>query len=81
LTPKLQFKNYLRYRIQDGKFLQQQYSIRRDLHCWWMDLGMSMDKQRLGVTDFTFWVALTLKEFPDLHVGFNQGYKGAKSSY
>ncbi|MFA5337800.1 MAG: LPS assembly protein LptD [Candidatus Omnitrophota bacterium] len=81
LTPKLQFKNYTRYEFKSGKFLEQQYALRKDLHCWWLDVGVDVDKQREGVTDLTFWVAFTLKDFPDLHIGFDQTYSGAKKSY
>lgn len=81
LTSKLRFKNYLRYEYKTGEFQEQQYAIRQDLHCWWMDLGVNVDKQREGVRNLTFWVAFTLKDFPDLHVGFDQTYKGAKKSY
>jgi len=81
LTPKLLFKNYTRYEFKTGKFLEQQYALRRDLHCWWMDVGVNVDKQREGITDLTLWVAFTLKDFPDLHIGFDQSYSGAKSSY
>jgi len=81
LTQKLQFKNYIRYEFKSGKFLEQQYSLRRDLHCWWLDVGVDVDKQREGKTDLTLWLAFTLKDFPDLHIGFDQTYSGAKSSY
>ncbi len=81
LTPKLQFKNYMRYEFKDGKFLEQQYSFRQDLHCWWADFGVTVDKQREGVTDFTFWLSLTLKDFPDISLGFDHSYSGAKTSY
>lgn len=81
LTKKLQFKNYTRYEFKTGTFLEQQYAIRQDLHCWWFDFGVDIDKQREGVKDITFWVGFTLKDFPDLHVEFDQTYSGAKSSY
>jgi hypothetical protein len=81
LTPKLRFKNYLRYEYKTGEFEDQQYALRQDLHCWWMDLGVNVNKQREGVTDLTFWVAFTLKDFPELSVGFDQTYSGAKKSY
>lgn len=81
ITPKLMFKNYTRYEFKTGKFLEQQYALRRDLHCWWMDVGVNVDKQREGITDLTLWLAFTLKDFPDLHIGFDQTYNGAKSSY
>ncbi|MEI8349138.1 MAG: LPS assembly protein LptD [Candidatus Omnitrophota bacterium] len=81
LTKKLQFKNYLRYEYKEGNFEEQQYALRTDLHCWWMDVGIDIDRQREGVNDFTFWVAFILKDFPDMNIGFRQGYKGAKESY
>lgn len=81
INPKLMFKNYTRYEFKTGKFLEQQYALRRDLHCWWLDVGVNVDKQREGETDLTLWLAFTLKDFPDLHIGFDQTYSGAKSSY
>ncbi|MCK9614328.1 MAG: hypothetical protein M0R48_02355 [Candidatus Omnitrophica bacterium] len=81
LTQKLRFKNYLRYEYKTGAFEEQQYALRQDLHCWWMDVGVDVDRQREGVTDLTFWVAFTLKDFPDLHIGFDQTYSGAKKTY
>jgi len=81
LTKKLQFKNYVRYEYKEGNFEEQQYALRTDLHCWWMDVGIDIDRQREGVNDFTFWVAFILKDFPDINIGFHQGYKGAKESY
>ena len=77
LTPKLQFRNYLRYEYKTGKFQEQQYALRQDLHCWWLDLGLDIDKD----TNYTFWVKFTLKAFPDARVGFDHTYDGAKSEY
>jgi hypothetical protein len=81
LTPKLQFRNYLRYRYDSGSVEEQQYALRTDLHCWWMDIGLDIDKQRLGANDYTFWVIFRLKAFPDVHVGFDHTYEGARESY
>lgn len=81
LTSKLQFRNYLRYEYKDANFEEQQYALRTDLHCWWMDVGVNIDRQRDDVTDTTLWVSFTLKAFPDAHIGFDQTYSGAKSSY
>lgn len=77
ITPKLQFRNYLRYEYKTGKFEEQQYALRQDLHCWWMDLGLDIDKNQ----EYTFWVKFTLKAFPDAHVGFDHSYDGAKKEY
>ncbi|MBD3245812.1 MAG: LPS assembly protein LptD [Candidatus Omnitrophica bacterium] len=77
LTPKFQLRNYLRYEYKNGEFEEQQYSLRTDLHCWWMDVGLNVDRER----DMTFWVMFRLKAFPDVHVGFEQSYDGAKDEY
>jgi hypothetical protein len=77
ITPKMQLRNYLRYEYKTGDFKDQQYMLRRDLHCWWMDVGLDVDKQ----TDITFWVIFRLKAFPEVNVEFEQGYDGAKKEY
>ena len=78
LTPRLQFKNYTRYEYNTGDFEKQQYVLRADLHCWWMDLGLDLDRHVRGGKDLTFWVIFKLKAFPDIDVGFEHGYTGAK---
>ncbi|MCD6583130.1 MAG: LPS-assembly protein LptD [Candidatus Omnitrophica bacterium] len=77
LTPKLQFKNYLRYEYKTGDFKEQQYILRRDLHCWWMDLGVDVDREK----NITIWVIFRVKAFPKVHIGFEHTYHGAKKSY
>ena len=81
LTPKLKFRGYTRCEYNTGDFQTQQYSIRADLHCWWMDFGLDINKHQLGGKDLGFWVMFTLKAFPDINAGFDQTYKGAKSEY
>jgi lipopolysaccharide assembly outer membrane protein LptD (OstA) len=81
LTPKFRFKNYIRYEYSTGRFLEQEYSFRTDLHCWWLDIGIDIDKQREDIDDYTFWFAFVLKDFPDIHIGFDHSYSGAKESY
>ncbi|MCK4809994.1 MAG: LPS-assembly protein LptD [Candidatus Omnitrophica bacterium] len=77
ITPKLQFKNYLRYEYRTGDFKEQQYRLRRDLHCWWVDLGVDLDKER----EVTVWIIFRVKAFPKVHIGFDHSYHGAKKSY
>jgi lipopolysaccharide assembly outer membrane protein LptD (OstA) len=81
LTPKLQFRNYIRYEYTDGDLERQQYALRFDLHCWWMDIGLDFDRQDEGGKDMTFWLTFRLKAFPDINTGFEQTFDGAKSSY
>ncbi|UCG34809.1 MAG: LPS-assembly protein LptD [Candidatus Omnitrophota bacterium] len=73
LTPKLEFSNYLRYEYKTGEFQEQQYRFRRDLHCWWMDFGVDIDRDE----NFSVWLVFRLKAFPDVNVGFEQSYSGA----
>jgi hypothetical protein len=80
-TPKLQYKGYARCEYNTGDILEQQHSIRFDLHCWWMDLGLDIDKQEEGVKDSTVWVIFTLKDFPDIRINFDHGYKATKRQY
>jgi lipopolysaccharide assembly outer membrane protein LptD (OstA) len=81
LTPKLQFKNYMRYQYKTGDLDEQQYALRADLHCWWMDIGLNINRHIRGGKDLTFWMAFTLKAFPDISIDFDQTYDGAKASY
>ncbi|MCM8786778.1 MAG: hypothetical protein NC935_01850 [Candidatus Omnitrophica bacterium] len=77
ITQKLQFKNYLRYEYKEQEFKEQQYALRTDLHCWWLDLGLNINREK----DFTFWFAFVLKDFPDIHIGFDKTFHGARDSY
>ena len=77
ITPKVQFRNYLRYEHKTKNFEEQQYVIRRDLHCWLMDLGLDVDRDR----EFTLWVIFRVKAFPQVYLGFDHAYRGAKKSY
>ncbi|MCF7877704.1 MAG: LPS assembly protein LptD [Candidatus Omnitrophica bacterium] len=81
LTPKLQFKNYMRYEYRTGDLEKQQYALRVDLHCWWMDIGIDFDRQDEGGKDMIFWLTFRLKAFPDINTGFEQTFDSAKSSY
>jgi len=81
LTPKLKFRGYAQCEYNTGDFQIQQYSIRSDLHCWWMDVGLTVDRAERGGKDLGFWVVFTLKAFPDIDVGFEQTYHGAKTEY
>ncbi len=81
LTPRLKFKNYIRYEYSSRDLEKQQYSLRFDLHCWWMDLGVDLDRHERGGKDTTIWLAFRLKAFPDINMDFSQTFDGAKTSY
>jgi hypothetical protein len=42
-----------------------------------MDLGVDVDEDK----NVTFWLVFRLKAFPDVNVGFDHTYDGAKDSY
>ncbi|MCM8823661.1 MAG: hypothetical protein NC822_03190 [Candidatus Omnitrophica bacterium] len=78
LTKRLRLHAYLRNEYNTGDFKEQQYLLRTDLHCWWLDTGINIDSER----NYTFWVIFTLKAFPEkIHFGFDHTYKGARKSY
>ncbi|MBU1122738.1 MAG: hypothetical protein KKF54_08650 [Candidatus Omnitrophica bacterium] len=81
ILPKVNFKNYLRFEHNTGDLLERMFGVRLDLHCWWLDLGYRMDKQREGVNNNSVWMIFSLKAFPDMEVVFDESYKGAKRRY
>ncbi|MCK4519678.1 MAG: hypothetical protein KAT96_00705 [Candidatus Omnitrophica bacterium] len=81
LTPKLQFSNYLRYEYNTGDLQEQQYKIRTDLHCWWMDIGLGRRRRDEGSKDTAVWIAFTLKAFPDIGFEIDQTREGGKKIY
>jgi len=81
LTSKLKYKTYLRYEHNTGDLDEMDHSISADLHCWWMDFGINAKKHQRGGKDFTFWVEFKLKAFPNINIGFDREYKGAKKHY
>lgn len=81
LTPKVRFKTYLRFIYNTEDLEEQEYAFRVDLHCWWMDIGIDLDRREEGSKDLIFWVAFRLKAYPDINIGFDHTYDGAKKSY
>lgn len=57
-------RSYHQFNLTTNKVTLQQYTLRRDLHCWWMDLGVDVD----SASKTSFYVVFTLKAFPGLHV-------------
>jgi len=73
-SPKWEFRSYGRFESKTGEWEEQQYYIRRDLHCWLADFGVDINED-YGVT---FWIIFRIKEFPDIGIGFQQAYEGPK---
>jgi hypothetical protein len=85
LTPKWKFAIYQRYNIKSYTdttnafikkgYLEQEYTISRDLHCWEVDLTLN-DKGNMGSGIF---VVFRLKAFPELELSMDQSYNEPKS--
>lgn len=74
LSPKWTFNSYIRYSTT-GTWEEQQYYLRRDLHCWFGDFGVDIDKPEGGIT---FWLAFRIKAFPEVGINFKKSYRGPK---
>jgi len=61
---------YDRFNIQKS-FIEQEYTIYRDLHCWQMELTYRTTKipHEVGL-----WITFTLKAFPDYPIGYKRTY-------
>ena len=51
-----------------GDAIEQQYWIERDMHCWTVRMGMDVDENNTR----SFWMAFTLKAFPDIGFDFHK---------
>ncbi|MCF7908430.1 MAG: hypothetical protein K9L86_06135 [Candidatus Omnitrophica bacterium] len=81
LTPKVKLGSYLRYEYNRGDLFEQQYKVRTDLHCWWLDLGLDVKRASVGGKNYTVWFEFVLKAFPSLSITFDKTHEGAKSQY
>ncbi len=76
ISKKLSFHSYQRFEAKTGQWEEQQYFFRRDLHCWLMDLGMDIDKDKA----VSLWVIFRIKAFPEVGINFRKSYRGPKDS-
>jgi len=60
-------RSYQRYDVQAMKHQEQEYTIKKDLHCWEMDLTCNVQQN-----DISVWVMLRLKAFPDMPIGLRR---------
>ncbi|MGE4357077.1 MAG: LPS-assembly protein LptD [Candidatus Omnitrophota bacterium] len=81
LSPKWQFRVYERYDfkkvLEDGSkrindFVEQEYVIVRDLHCWTGEFSLNIDD------GYSFWVIFRLKAFPEIPFKFSASYSRPK---
>lgn len=69
-APKWSFETYLRYDDNVSKFEKQGFYFNRELNCWDMELGFTMDSEY----EKTLWVVFKLKAFPELGFHMKETY-------
>lgn len=74
LNHKWAFRLYERFAVDGGGLEEQEYTLRRDLHEWTMDMSLN-DKKTEGTE---IWVIFTLKAFPDLALDFGTSFNRRK---
>lgn len=74
LNPKWQVRTYQRFDATTGNHEEQEYTVRRDLHCWLMDINYN---HTAGAGD-EIWLVFTLKSFPDFGFDFGTGFNKRK---
>ncbi len=72
LTPKWTLGVYERYDFQKNELVEQEYSFKRDLHCWTAELIWNIKEGE------TIWLVFTPKAFPDLPIEWVKSYHGPK---
>lgn len=84
LNQKWTISAYERYyfkKIENGvksvrELKEQEYTLTRDLHCWWLDLTYNLT----GGEGSTFWIIFRMKAFPDMPVALKAHYRPPKKS-
>lgn len=70
INEKWKVRAYDRFNVAKS-FMEQEYTIYRDLHCWQMDLTYRVTKIPHEVA---LWVTFTIKAFPDYPIGYKRTY-------
>ncbi|MCR4336318.1 MAG: LPS assembly protein LptD [Candidatus Omnitrophica bacterium] len=80
INQKWRFRFYQRIDIDVGTIKEQEYTVRRDMHEWYMDINYNQTRGQGN----EIWLVFTLKAFPDLGFeytnGFNRRKPGSQSS-
>jgi len=74
VNPKWEFSVYERFYPTFDRLKEQEYVIKRDLHCWELTISYNVTRGK----GEEIWLALRLKAFPEMGFEFNKGYHGPK---
>jgi hypothetical protein len=75
LNPLWRFRVFERFQFATGELKEQEYTISRDLHCWWVDFTYNSTK----VKGDSIWVVFRLKAFPESELGWEKEYNSPKA--
>lgn len=64
-------QTYQRVDMQDGRWEEQHYALRQELHDWYVDYGFRYRNLRTGEDDKAVYVAVTLKAYPGFRIAVN----------
>ncbi|VAX36940.1 hypothetical protein MNBD_UNCLBAC01-1834 [hydrothermal vent metagenome] len=81
LNAKWAGRVYTRFDLLNGILKEQRFTVRRDLHAWWLDINFN----EIRTQGSEIWLVFTLKAFPDMVLdiagtSFNQRKAGSQSS-
>ncbi|MBI3618201.1 MAG: hypothetical protein HY210_08315 [Candidatus Omnitrophica bacterium] len=80
INPKWAIRTYNRFDVKSGMHKEQEFTLRRDLHEWTMDINFNETRTKGS----EIWIVFTLKAFPDFVVdmgtSFNKRKAGSQSS-
>ena len=74
INQKWRFKFYQQFNTQSGYLKEQEYSFRRDLHEWWMDVNFRQTRTEGN----EIWLVFTLKAFPEGAFDFGTSFSQRK---
>ena len=74
INDKWKINVYEQFDMNKAAFVEQEYTIYRDLHCWIAEFSYDIKSES---NDHTFWFAMRLKAFPQLPLGLRTTYSRA----
>ncbi len=75
INPIWGFRTYTRFDLRSGILKEQEFSVRRDLHAWTMDINFNETRKQGN----EIWIVFTLKAFPDMVIDFGTSFNKRKA--
>ena len=71
LTRRWVAQVFEQFDMQDGRWLEQNYVLRQELHDWYISYGFRYRNQLIGGSEKAVYISATLKAYPAMRIGFN----------